>query len=48
MVCCNSSNLNQLDHFSADSGISVMIINTQAFAASLKRRPLEGKPHHLL
>ena len=32
----NSSNLNQLDRFSQDSGISVMIINTQAFAASLK------------
>lgn len=32
----NSSNLNQLDQFSQDSGVSVMIINTQAFAASLK------------
>lgn len=32
----NSSNLNDLDNFSADSGIHVMIINTQAFAASLK------------
>ena len=32
----NSSNLNQLDQFSQDSGISVMVINTQAFAASLK------------
>lgn len=32
----NSSNLNQLDRFSQDSGISVIIINTQAFAASLK------------
>ena len=32
----NSSNLNQLDQFSQDSGISVMIINTQAFASSLK------------
>lgn len=32
----NSSNLNQLDNFSASSGINVMIINTQAFAASLK------------
>lgn len=32
----NSSNLNQLDAFSSDSGINVMIINTQAFAASLK------------
>lgn len=32
----NSSNLNQLDTFSSNSGINVMIINTQAFAASLK------------
>lgn len=32
----NSSNLPQLDYFSQDSGISAMIINTQAFAASLK------------
>ena len=32
----NSANLNQLDAFSSDSGINVMIINTQAFAASLK------------
>ena len=32
----NSSNLTQLDAFSSDSGINVMIINTQAFAASLK------------
>ena len=32
----NSSNLQQLDQFSPDSGISVMIINTQAFAASMK------------
>ena len=32
----NSSNLNQLDNFSSGSGINVMIINTQAFAASLK------------
>lgn len=32
----NSSNLNQLDQFAAGSGINVMIINTQAFAASLK------------
>lgn len=32
----SSSNLNQLDQFSQDAGISVMIINTQAFAASLK------------
>lgn len=32
----NSSNLIELDKFSQDSGISVMIINTQAFAASMK------------
>lgn len=32
----NSSNLNQLDNFSSDGGINVMIINTQAFASSLK------------
>jgi len=32
----NSSNLTQLDTFSANSGINVMIINTQAFASSLK------------
>jgi len=32
----NSSNLHQLDEFSSTSGINVMIINTQAFAASLK------------
>lgn len=32
----NSANLNQLDSFSANSGINVMIINTQAFATSLK------------
>ncbi len=32
----NSSNLNQLDNFSSGSGINVMIINTQAFASSLK------------
>lgn len=32
----NSSNLNQLDNFSQNSGINVMIINTQAFASSLK------------
>ena len=32
----NSANLQQLDSFSADSGLSVMIINTQAFAASMK------------
>ncbi len=32
----NSSNLNQLDNFSSSSCINVMIINTQAFASSLK------------
>lgn len=32
----NSSNLNKLDNFSSSSGINVMIINTQAFASSLK------------
>lgn len=32
----NSSDLPQLDHFSQSSEISVMIINTQAFASSLK------------
>lgn len=32
----DSSNLQQLDNFSANSGLSVMIINTQAFAASMK------------
>ena len=32
----NSSNLQQLDQFSSDAGLNVMIINTQAFAASLK------------
>ena len=32
----SSANLNQLDSFSSDSGINVMIINVQNFAASLK------------
>ena len=32
----DSDNLNRLDSFSSDGGIHVMIINTQAFAASLK------------
>lgn len=32
----DSKNLNQLDAFSSDAGINVMIINTQAFATSLK------------
>ncbi len=40
----NSKNLNQLDTFSSDSGISVMIINTQAFAASLNEdKNIEGR-----
>lgn len=32
----DSGNLQQLDSFSSYSGLSVMIINTQAFAASMK------------
>lgn len=32
----NSSNLNQLDQFSQDARLNVMIINTQAFATSMK------------
>lgn len=32
----NSSNLTQIDSFSSNGGINVMIINTQAFASSLK------------
>lgn len=32
----NSSDLTRLDSFSSDGGINVMIINTQAFATSLK------------
>jgi type III restriction enzyme len=32
----NSSSLNKLDEFSSNAGINVMIINTQAFASSLK------------
>ena len=40
----NSSNLNQLDSFSSNSGINVMIINTQAFAASLNEdKNVEGR-----
>ena len=40
----NSSNLTQLDNFSASSGINVMIINTQAFAASLnEEKNVEGR-----
>ncbi len=32
----DSKNLNSIDNFSASAGINVMIINTQAFASSLK------------
>ena len=40
----NSSNLNQLDNFSSGSGINVMIINTQAFAASFdEEKNVEGR-----
>lgn len=40
----NSSNLNQLDSFSSNSGINVMIINTQAFAASMNEdKNVEGR-----
>lgn len=40
----NSANLTQLDNFSASSGINVMIINTQAFAASLnEEKNVEGR-----
>ena len=40
----NSSNLTQLDNFSAGAGIHVMIINTQAFAASLnEEKNVEGR-----
>mgnify|MGYP001042746693 CR=1 FL=1 len=40
----NSSNLNQRDSFSSNSGINVMIINTQAFAASMNEdKNVEGR-----
>ena len=40
----NSSNLTQLDNFSASAGINVMIINTQAFAASMNEdKNVEGR-----
>lgn len=40
----NSSNLNELDNFSSGAGINVMIINTQAFAASLnEEKNVEGR-----
>ncbi len=40
----SSSNLNQLDEFSKNSGLNVMIINTQAFAASFNEaKNIEGR-----
>lgn len=40
----DSKNLGQIDTFSSDGGISVMIINTQAFAASLnEEKNVEGR-----
>lgn len=40
----NSSNLHQLDEFSQNSGISVMIINTQAFNTTMNEdKNVEGK-----
>lgn len=40
----NSKNLSQLDAFSSGSGINVMIINTQAFAASFNEdKNVEGR-----
>lgn len=40
----SSSNLGQLDDFSSDSGINVMIINTQMFAANLNEaKNVEGR-----
>lgn len=40
----NSGNLNQLDSFSSNPGINVMIINTQAFATSLNEdKNVEGR-----
>ena len=38
----NSSNLQQLDTFSSDAGINVMIINTQAFATDMKEGATRG------
>ena len=38
----NSSNLQQLDTFSSDAGINVMIINTQAFATDMKEGASRG------
>ena len=37
-----SSNLQQLDSFSSDAGINVMIINTQAFATDMKEGATRG------
>jgi type III restriction enzyme len=40
----NSANLHQLDQFSQDSGINVMIINTQAFNTTLNEaKNIEGR-----
>lgn len=40
----NSSNLHQLDEFSQNSGINVMIINTQAFNTTMnEEKSLDGK-----
>lgn len=40
----NSSNLESLDDFSSSSGIQVMIVNTQAFAASMnEEKNVEGR-----
>ena len=40
----NSSNLHQLDEFSQNSGINVMIINTQAFNTTMnEEKNIEGK-----
>lgn len=40
----NSSNLNQLDEFSQNSGINVMIINTQAFNTTMNEdKNVEGR-----
>jgi type III restriction enzyme len=40
----NSSNLHQLDEFSQNSGINVMIINTQAFNTTMNEgKNVEGR-----
>lgn len=43
----NSSQLHELESFSSDAGVQVMIINTQAFnaAADAERQAHEGKKH---